>query len=173
MRIHLVLAAALLGTVTAGCSSDSSTSGGKPAVTTTSAAPTAATAAATASPKYADQPGASAASAPCGNLTSPDPRAAAPLPKGFPVLPGWVAVSQVVQGKTTAVRGVVTGLPSAITADRDAVFTQIKAAGYTVTGSDQEPGIEADGDFGGPHPGNINVKLLCQDHLLVTYTFNG
>ena len=46
------------------------------------------------------------------------------------------------------------------------------AAGYKKTGSDEEPGFEADGDFEGPAAGNLNVKTLCQGNLVVTYTFN-
>ncbi|MDP9102248.1 MAG: hypothetical protein M3N21_08915 [Actinomycetota bacterium] len=147
----------------AGCASNGPT-GAVKAHTVRSASPAA-------SPKYADQPGAAAATAPCAGKVTPNASVAAKLPQGFPVLAGWTGTEAVTQGKTTAVRGVVAGAPGAIVTDRDTVFTQIKAAGYQVTGSDQEPGFEADGDFTGPHPGNINVKLLCQGHLLVTYTF--
>jgi hypothetical protein len=55
---------------------------------------------------------------------------------------------------------------------RDAAFSKILAAGYVKTGSDQEIGFEADGDFTGPHDGNINVKTLCKNYLVLTYTFN-
>ncbi len=120
--------------------------------------------------KYPDQPSTATASAPCGTNTKGHAAVANKLPKGFPVVTGWVPTSSVTQGSTTAVRGVVTGLPSSIVTIRDEAFGKIIKAGYKKTGSDQEPGFEADGDFT-PRGGNINVKTLCKDHLVVTYTF--
>ena len=164
------LATVGLSLLMAACSNSSTPAAAPSAAASTAAATTAAP---TATPKYPDQPNAAAATAPCDGKITSDPAVAAKLPKGFPVLTGWTGTSSVTQGKTTAIHGVVKATPAQISTLRDTVFTQIKNAGYKVTGSDQEPGFEADGDFSGPNPGNINVKLLCQDYLLVTYTFGG
>ncbi len=167
IRLTAALATVGLSLTLAACSSSGPTGAVPPhVVRSISPSPTA-------TPKYADQPNAAAANAPCGSKITPDGSVAAKLPKGFPVLSGWTGTSAVTQGKTTAIHGAVKGTPTQISTLRDTVFTQIRAAGYTVTGSDQEPGFEADGDFKGPNPGNINVKLLCKDYLLVTYTFGG
>lgn len=155
-----------------------SPAGSASATPTGSAAPTASASAAdtagpsaSASPKYPDQPSAATAAAGCGARTTPNAAAAGKLPKGFPVVPGWTPTTSVTQGSTVAVRGVVHGLPSAIVLVRDGAFAKVLRAGYRKTGSDQEPGFEADGDFEGPHMGNINVKTLCKGYLVVTYTF--
>jgi hypothetical protein len=84
---------------------------------------------------------------------------------------GWAATESLTQGRTLALRGAVRGGLEEIVVVRDAALRKIIASGYTKTGSDQEPGFEADADFNGPHPGNINVKALCRDYLVVTYTF--
>lgn len=108
---------------------------------------------------------------PCGALIAPNAEAAAKLPAGFPTVAGFVATYTVTQGKTVLVRGAVAGRPSDIVAERDRGLATIRAQGYQVTGSDQEPGFEADGDFTGPHPGDINVKTLCKHYLEVNYSF--
>ena len=154
----------------AGCSGNDDTKA--TAAATVSASAAASVPAPTASPKYGDEPTAATATEPCGAKTVLNAAAASALPKAFPVVTGWQASSTVTQGKTVAVSGFVTGAPAAITVVRDEAFTKIIAAGYTKTGSDEEPGFEADGDFTGPVAGNLNVKTLCQGNLLVTYTFN-
>lgn len=168
--VVLSTAALALSLGLAGCSSSDAT---KTAVSASAAATVAASAPApTASPKYGDEPTAATATEPCGARTVTNAAAAGSLPKGFPVVAGWQASTTVTQGKTVAVAGFVTGTPTAIIVVRDEAFTKIIAAGYTKTGSDEEPGFEADGDFTGPVAGNINVKTLCQSNLVVTYTFN-
>ncbi len=155
-----------------------SPAGSASATPTGSAAPTATTSgggtpvpSASASPKYPDQPSAATAAAGCGARTTPNAAVAGKPPKGFPVVTGWTPTTSVTQGSTVAVRGVVRGVPSAIVLIRDGAFAKVIKAGYRKTGSDQEPGFEADGDFQGPHMGNINVKTLCKGYLVVTYTF--
>ena len=172
MPRHLVVistAALAMSLGLAGCS-------GSAATKTTAAAATvpasAAAATPTASPKYGDEPSAATATEACGAKTVVHSAAASSLPKGFPVVTGWRASSSVTQGKTVAVAGFVSGAPAAITVVRDEAFAKIITAGYKKTGSDEEPGFEADGDFAGPVAGNINVKTLCQSNLVVTYTFN-
>lgn len=171
-HVSAALSTVALLAVTAACG------GTGTAATTTSAAAAgststhAAAAGATApeSPKYTDEPASGAANLACGTLTQADPAAAAKLPAGFPTVDHFVPTFSGAEGATVLVRGAVPGTPPQIPAIRDAGFAKIKAAGYTVTGQDQEIGFEADGDFTGPHPGNINVKTLCQGYLVVTYT---
>jgi hypothetical protein len=76
----------------------------------------------------------------------------------------------VTQGRTHAIHGSVRGELGEIVAVRDAAVTAIGAAGYVKTGSDQEPGFEADADFDGPHRGSIRVRALCSGYLDVIYT---
>ena len=99
--------------------------------------------------------------------------AGATRPAGFPTVAGFIPIFSATEGSSTLIRGAVPGVPSQIPVVRDTGFAKIQAKGYTVTGHDQEPGFEADGDFTGPHPGNINVKTLCSHYLVVTYTFSG
>jgi hypothetical protein len=56
---------------------------------------------------------------------------------------------------------------------RDAVLASLASQGYTRTGTDQEPGIEAEGQFGGKGEGTLKVKPLCTGRLSVRYTLRG
>lgn len=118
-----------------------------------------------------DLPSTGAASAACGDKITPDAAAARLLPSGFPTVAGWSATEAVRQGKTLVLRGAVGGDPPDIVNVRDAAIAKLTAGGYVRTGGDQEPGFEADADFTGSHPGNINIRALCRDYLVVTYTF--
>jgi hypothetical protein len=118
-----------------------------------------------------DLPSTGAASAACGDKITPDAAAARILPSGFPTVAGWSATEAVRQGKTLVLRGAVGGDPPDIVDVRDAAIAKLTAVGYVRTGGDQEPGFEADADFTGSYPGNINVRALCRDYLVVTYTF--
>ena len=173
-RNAALLLTGLLSFAIAGCSSNpnsKTTADMSPSGTPTTNVSPSATAGPTATPKYADQPNAATATQPCGTKTAAHPAVASKLPKGFPVVTGWTPTQSVTQGKTVAVRGVVKGTPDRIVQVRDEAFAKITKAGYTKTGSDEEPGFEADGDFT-PRGGNINVKTLCQNYLVVTYTFS-
>lgn len=108
---------------------------------------------------------------PCGEQTTLHADVQKKLPAGFPAPDGWVANQALTQGKTLVLRGAVPGDPPDIVSVRDAALKKLTSGGYTVTGSDQEPGSEADADFSGPHPGNINVKALCRNYLVVSLTF--
>jgi hypothetical protein len=101
-----------------------------------------------------------------------DPDAAAALPAGFPTVSGFTAISKVTQGSTVAIKGAITGGPDDLPTVRDTGIKLLEAAGYKEGDHDQEAGAEADGDFTGPHNGNINVRNLCKGHLVVTYTLN-
>jgi hypothetical protein len=112
-----------------------------------------------------------AASAACGDKTTPRAAVSAKLPAGFPTVAGWAATQAVSQGKTLVLRGAVKGDSDEIVEVRDAAVARLTAAGYRRTAGDEEPGFEADADFTGPHSGNINVRALCRDNLVVTYSF--
>jgi hypothetical protein len=74
------------------------------------------------------------------------------------------------QGQTRAVRGVLRGEPADLVRVRDTAASQITGSGYTKTGSDEEPGFEAEAEFEGPSEVNLNVKPLCRGYLVLTYT---
>jgi hypothetical protein len=112
-----------------------------------------------------------AAVATCGALPTADPSAT--LPTGFPAVPGQVLYMPASAGKTTVVHGLVTGTANDPTTTRDEVVTLLKAAGYTIDGTDQEAGREADADFSGPNKGSISVHPYCLGHLDIKYTING
>jgi hypothetical protein len=156
-------AAVLLGGLLAGC-------GSSEARDPASAGGSASAASSTTAGEDTDAPAESASAAACGAKTTARPQLGAQLPAGFATVAGWTPSELVSQGKTRAVRGFLRGDADDIAAVRDAAVARIVAAGYLKTGSDQEPGFEADADFTGPHQGNINVRSLCQGFLLLTYT---
>jgi hypothetical protein len=107
----------------------------------------------------------------CGTLDTPT---------GAPTLPGALTIPAdekllkvVTQGKTTAVFVSTQGVLADVVKVRDAVLASLVAQGYTKRGADQEPGVEADGQFGGKGTGTIKVKPLCSDRLEIRYTLNG
>lgn len=112
-----------------------------------------------------------AAALACGTRTTADPAAASTLPAGFPTVEGFTPTFSGAEGATVLIRGAAPGAPPQIPSVWDAGFAKSRAAGYTVTGQDQELGFEADGDFTGPHPGNINVETLGRGYLVVTSPF--
>jgi len=93
------------------------------------------------------------------------------LPSGVPTVAGWRATETVRQGKTLVLRGALGGDPPDIVGVRDAAIGKLTAVGYVRTGGDEEPGFEAEADFTGLHSGSLNVRALCRDYLVVTYTF--
>jgi hypothetical protein len=106
----------------------------------------------------------------CGEQTTPHPELARQLPAGFPTVAGWSATGVVTQGHTRAVQGVLRGEAADLVRVRDTAASQIVAAGYTRTGSDEEPGFEAEAEFEGPHEVSIKIKPLCRGYLALTYT---
>jgi hypothetical protein len=118
------------------------------------------------------QPTGTASSAACSAAATPRPDVAGQLPAGFPTVAGWIPTEAVSQGRTKVVRGVVPGEGKDLVAVRDAAVARIGTAGYRETGSDQEPGYEAEADFTGPYEGNINVRPGCRGYLVLTYTIN-
>jgi hypothetical protein len=160
MDVQMILPVSVAAVVLSGCAG-----GSGPGQTGTVRAPS--------SPMVADtdSPSTGGATALCGNAITPQAGAASLLPKGFPILDGWAATHAVTQGKTLAVSGAILGRPEGIVGLRDRVLKRLTDSGYTRTGADQEPGYEAEAEFAGAHPGSVQVKPLCRDHLVVTYTF--
>lgn len=165
MKLPVMVATAVLALSLPACASTTNNGGGA-----RSGSATAASASASALETDTDGPSAGAASAPCGAAAMPDPKAARQLPAGFPTVTGWRATEVVTQGRTHAIHGSVPAELGEIVAMRDAAVAAIGAAGYVKTGSDQEPGFEADADFDGPHRGNLRVRALCSGYLDVIYT---
>jgi hypothetical protein len=168
MILRVTLPAVIVAVILTGCGSDSAPRQAVTVGTSTSKSTSTSTSGAVTDTGAAS---AGAASVACGDKITPHPAVAQRLPNGFPTIDGWTATAAVTQGKTLALRGAVRGGPDDIIDVRDAALKKLTASGYTRAGSDQEPGFEADADFSGPHPGNINVKALCRDNLVVTYTF--
>jgi hypothetical protein len=106
----------------------------------------------------------------CGEQTTPHPELARQLPAGFPTVAGWSATEVVNQGRTRAVQGVLPGEAADLVRVRDTAASQITVTGYSKTGSDEEPGFEAEAEFEGPHEVSIKVKPLCRGDLALTYT---
>lgn len=104
-------------------------------------------------------------STPCPTHTP----SAVSLPSGFPLLTDQVLYDQVTQGKTTVVFGSVPGKD--FVAARDELVEQLRSAGYTIVGTDQES-VEAEAEFSGPRRGTIRVQPRCAGQLTVRYTFN-
>ena len=102
----------------------------------------------------------------CGTLPSADP--AATLPTGFPALGDQVLYEQSKQGSTTIVFGRVD--ESDFVEVRDELVDKLKAAGYTIDGTDQES-VEAEAEFSGPHGGTIKVQPLCKGNVVIRYKF--
>src|SRR5438067_2098343 len=110
----------------------------------------------------------SSASKSCGTLPTADPAAA--LPVGFPALGDQVLYEPSTQGKTQIVYALLD--ESSFVEVRDELVTKLKAAGYTVPGTDQES-VEAEAEFEGKQDGTIKVEPLCKGYVTIRYKFNG
>lgn len=111
---------------------------------------------------------ASAAKDSCGTLPTADP--AAKLPAGFPALGDQVLYEPSSQGKTQVVYALLD--ESSFVEVRDELVDKLKAAGYTVPGTDQES-VEAEAEFEGAQNGTIKVEPLCKGYVTIRYKFNG
>ena len=107
----------------------------------------------------------------CGNLDTPTGSPA--LPTGFALPSGQKLLKVESQGKTTLVVASVDGARSGVVKARDAVVADLLAAGYTKTGTDQEPGYEAEAQLGGKGDASVKVRPLCSGRLEVRYTLRG
>ena len=100
----------------------------------------------------------------CGSLPAADP--AAKLPEGFPVLDDQVLYEPSKQGATTIVFARLD--TSDFVKVRDELVDKLKAAGYTIDGTDQES-VEAEAQFSGKQTGTIKVQPLCKGKVSVRY----
>jgi hypothetical protein len=100
----------------------------------------------------------------CGTLPSADP--AATLPSDFPALGDQVLYEPTMQGKTKIVFALVD--ESDFVEVRDELVEKLKAAKYTIDGTDQES-VEAEAEFSGPHRGTIKVEPFCKGYVTVRY----
>lgn len=94
---------------------------------------------------------------------------ASALPFDLPLTDGEKVLRIAEQGATTVAFASVPGGRDDIVAERDLVLEDLEAAGYRVTGTDQEPGYEAEAQLAGPHEGTLRVKPLCTGLLEVRY----
>lgn len=103
---------------------------------------------------------------PCGTLPTADP--AATLPAGFPAR-DQVLYEPTTQGKTQIVFGLVH--ESSFVEVRDDYVEKLKAAGWTIEGTDQES-VEAEAQFSKSSPlvtGSIKVEPFCKGYVSVRY----
>ena len=104
----------------------------------------------------------------CSALPTAD--AAATLPADFPTFGDVVLYEPSSQGKTSIVFGLIAD--SDFVKVRDAQVATLKAAGYTIEGTDQES-VEAEAEFTGAHEGTVKVQPLCAGHVSIRYKING
>lgn len=105
----------------------------------------------------------------CGTLPSADP--AAKLPAGFPAR-DQVLYEPSTQGKTTIVFGLVD--ESSFVEVRDDYVDKLKAAGWTIDGTDQES-VEAEAQFSKASPlmtGTVKIQPYCKGYVTVRYKLN-
>jgi hypothetical protein len=103
----------------------------------------------------------------CGSEFSQTPDKA--LPSDLPGPSDQKAYSYTSQGKTEVWYVTTAGTRDTIVQVRDAINDKLKAAGYTIKGTDQEKTIEAEAEFTGPHSGSIQVQVACTGKLKVRY----
>lgn len=105
----------------------------------------------------------------CGDLDQPAPGAPTVLPLALPKTAGATVLSVTSQGKTTIAFAKIAGGRDDIVSVRDQVLTDLQGAGYTVKGTDQEPGYEAEAELEGTHHGTLKVAPLCTGLLEIRY----
>lgn len=106
----------------------------------------------------------------CGALDTP----ATGLPTSPLALPGDEKLLSVqTQGKTTLVVASTAGTRQDVVMVRDAVVAELKKAGFTQTGTDQEPGYEAEAQLSGTADASVKVRPLCEGRIEVRYTIRG
>jgi hypothetical protein len=103
------------------------------------------------------------------------PAAGAPdrLPVGLPLTSGGTVLRVAAQGRTVVAFASLPGGRGDIVQVRDAVLADLRGAGYTVAGTDQEPGYEAEAELAGTHEGTLKVSPLCAGLLEVRYKIDG
>lgn len=101
------------------------------------------------------------------------PSGGSTLPAGFALPAGQKLLTVQTTGKTSVVFASLPGERSNLVAIRDRVVSQLSSAGYTKTGSDQEPTFEADATISkNGVEDTINVRPLCSGKVVVRYTIH-
>jgi hypothetical protein len=107
----------------------------------------------------------------CTGLDTVD--AAATLPSGFTLPAGQTLMRVQTQGKTAIVFASTTGTRDDLVAIRNSTVDALKAQGYTLKHTDQEPTFEADAAVSkGDTDDSINVRPLCSGKAVVRYTLH-
>lgn len=104
---------------------------------------------------------------PCGTLDTPEAGAALPAALKLPADQKLLRVQS--QGRTVVAFTSTAGGRDDIVAVRDDVLDQLKDNGFTVKGTDQEPGYEAEAEVSGVVDGTVRVKPLCTGRLEIRY----
>lgn len=105
----------------------------------------------------------------CGTLDTPKKPTGA-FEVDFSVPADQKLLSIQTQGKTTLVVTSTAGTREDVVQVRDEVVTQLAAAGFTRTGTDQEPGYEAEAQLSGTADASVKVRPLCEGRLEIRYT---
>lgn len=105
----------------------------------------------------------------CDGREKPVAGAPADLPLGLPRTAATTVLNVTAQGATTVAFARAEGGRDDIVAVRDRVLDDLKGAGYTVVGTDQEPGYEAEAELKGRYAGTVKVSPLCDGLLEVRY----
>ncbi len=108
----------------------------------------------------------------CNDTLLPAAEATASLPAGIPAIDGATLYAPSTQGKTFIV---FAHLPTKdFVKVRDDYVTQLKAAGWTIDGTDQES-VEAEAQFSKQNPlrtGTVKLAPVCKGHISVRFKVN-
>lgn len=108
---------------------------------------------------------------PCTNLDVVTPGAV--VPTGFSLPAGQKLLRVEKQGKTSIVYASLDGTRTDLVDIRDRTVEALKANGYKLTGTDQEPTYEADAAISkGNIDDSLNVRPLCSGKVVVRYTLH-
>ena len=107
----------------------------------------------------------------CGTLDTPS--ASGAFPTGL-TLPADAKLLRIqTQGKTTLVVASVAGTRDDVVTVRDTVVAALATQGFTKTGTDQEPGYEAEAQLSGKADASLRVRPLCTGRLELRFTLRG
>jgi hypothetical protein len=107
----------------------------------------------------------------CTGLDTQTPGAT--LPAGFALPSGQTLLRVEKQGKTSVVFASIEGTRDDLVNIRNSTVDALKAAGYKVTHTDQEPTYEADAAVSKDGvDDSINVRPLCSGKAVVRYTLH-
>ena len=105
----------------------------------------------------------------CADLDVVTPGAT--VPAGFTLPAGQKLLRVDTQGKTSIVYASLDGTRDDLVDIRDRTVDALKADGYKLNGTDQEPTYEADAAISkGDVDDSINVRPLCSGKVVVRYT---